>query len=227
MKEVLSNKIISDVGTAEKYVRKEHFNTIKVWWARRPITAMRNLLIKEILRRNNQKEVESNLIYEINPNKIYFKEFAKQYNTNNISVLDVFSGGGSIPFESSRLGFKTFSSELNPVVCLAQEAVFGTSKFKNFYIYLRKEGSNIIDKLEESCGDLYNYNGTKPYGFFWSRTMICPNCHKEMTLGKIKYFSKKKGKNIILNDKNEVVYSDEKEVRQKISLEYLLLFFCI
>jgi putative DNA methylase len=215
MKIQLSNKIISEVGTAEKYVRKEHFNTIKVWWARRPITSMRNLLIKEVLRRNNQDNVEENLVYELNPDKIYFKNFSKDYNTNNLSVLDVFSGGGSIPFESSRLGFKTYSSELNPIACLAQEAVFGTSKFKNYYKTLKKEGLEVIDKIEEACIDMYNYNGIVPYSFFWSRTMVCPQCHNEILLGKIKYFSKKKNRIIIFDKtKNEVVSTNKDIVEQ-------------
>ena len=42
----LNSRIISEIGVKEKYIRKEHFNSIKVWWARRPITAMRNLLIQ-------------------------------------------------------------------------------------------------------------------------------------------------------------------------------------
>ena len=43
-------------------------------------------------------------------------------NTNlsgeNPIVLDVTAGGGSIPFEASRLGFQTIANELNPVACL-------------------------------------------------------------------------------------------------------------
>ena len=32
-------------------------------------------------------------------------------------VLDVTAGGGSIPFEAGRLGFRTIANELNPVAC--------------------------------------------------------------------------------------------------------------
>ena len=212
MKEILTNKLISEVGTAEKYARKEHFNSLKVWWARRPITAMRNLLIKEVLRRNNQSEVESELIRSINPEKIIFKNFSMEYNTSNMNVLDVFSGGGSIPFESSRLGFNTFSSELNPIACLAQEAVFGTYMFKNYYLILRNEGMDVIDSLERECKSMYTYGSEVPYAYFWSRTMLCPSCKKEMPLGRIKYFSKKKNRTIVLNgDKVETLNKDKSE----------------
>ena len=47
-------------------------------------------------------------------------------NTNlsgeNPIVLDVTAGGGSIPFEASRLGFQTIANELNPVACLILRA---------------------------------------------------------------------------------------------------------
>ena len=40
----------------------------------------------------------------------------------NPVVLDVTAGGGSIPFEASRLGLRTIANELNPVACLILRA---------------------------------------------------------------------------------------------------------
>ena len=40
----------------------------------------------------------------------------------NPTVLDVTAGGGSIPFEAGRLGFRTIANELNPVACLILRA---------------------------------------------------------------------------------------------------------
>src|SRR5690606_11370214 len=37
-------------------------------------------------------------------------------------VLDPTAGGGSIPFESARLGLSTFSNDLNPVAALIERA---------------------------------------------------------------------------------------------------------
>jgi adenine-specific DNA methylase len=39
-----------------------------------------------------------------------------------VSVIDTFSGGGSIPLESARMGFVTYANELNPVPCTVLEA---------------------------------------------------------------------------------------------------------
>ena len=40
----------------------------------------------------------------------------------NIVVMDPMAGGGSIPLESARLGFKTLANEYNPVACSVLEA---------------------------------------------------------------------------------------------------------
>jgi len=38
---------------------------------------------------------------------------------DDIAVIDPMSGGGSIPFESARMGFTTFANEYNPVPALS------------------------------------------------------------------------------------------------------------
>ena len=39
-----------------------------------------------------------------------------------IVVMDPMAGGGSIPFESARLGIKTIANEYNPVACTILKA---------------------------------------------------------------------------------------------------------
>lgn len=207
----LNSRIISEIGVKEKYIRKEHFNSIKVWWARRPITAMRNLLIQEIVKRNNKEdEVSWDLISELNPSSLKFKDFSDKFNTKDISVLDVFSGGGSIPFESSRLGCRVYSSELNPIAVLAQKTVFDSLKIKNFSTILKKEGLKIIDDIEEKYSSLYLYDNIVPYVYFWSRTMQCTSCHKTFNLARLRYFSKRKNNTICMNQDD--IVNDNSEI---------------
>jgi adenine-specific DNA methylase len=40
------------------------------------------------------------------------------------AVLDPTAGGGSIPFESARMGFATYANDLNPVAVLIQRATY-------------------------------------------------------------------------------------------------------
>jgi len=39
-----------------------------------------------------------------------------------VMVLDPMAGGGSIPFEATRLGLTTFANDLNPVATLIEKA---------------------------------------------------------------------------------------------------------
>lgn len=192
----LTYKLISQIGVQEKYVRKDHYNTLKVWWARRPITAMRSLLIREVLHRKGDKNkmVNAQLFSEINPSKSNFKSFEQEYKTNEVSVLDVFAGGGSIPFESARLGFKTFSSELNPVASLLQETIFNSIRIENFSEKLRLAGNNIIDRVEARIGKYFTIDDVKPYVIFWSKVAKCKSCGNDLDLRRIEYLSKRKSK---------------------------------
>ncbi len=89
MKIRLTSKIISEIGVKEKYLLKNHYNSLKVWWARRPTTAMRSLLILEMLKRKNQlPEVEANLISDTNPTPKVFKKFAEEC---DVTIENIFS----------------------------------------------------------------------------------------------------------------------------------------
>ena len=208
MLEKLTYKIISEIGVKEKYLRKDHYNTIKVWWARRPITAMRSLLIREILYRNKNTDllVDPRLFSELNPPKSCFDAFRETYKTTKISVLDVFAGGGSIPFESARLGFKTHSSELNPVASLLQETVFNSITIDNYGEKLRKAGYLLIDRVEKRIGNYFSINGITPYVVFWSKVSKCKSCGFDLDLRRLEYLSKRKSKPLRIIEKNSELF---------------------
>ena len=197
MKEQLTYKKISEIGVKEKYIRKNHYNGIKVWWARRPITTMRSLLIKEVLERNNvAHNVDTELFSEINPSNIKYSNFAKQFHTDNYSVLDLFAGGGAIPFESARLGFKTYSSELNPVASLLQKTIFNSQNIIDYHIKLEKSGINVIQRVQARLESHFKIEGLTPYVIFWEKIAKCKNCNSNLSLRRIDYLSKRKNKQV-------------------------------
>lgn len=63
------------------------------------------------------------------------------------SVGDVFSGGGSIPFEAARVGCNAFASDLNPVACML---TWGTTNI----IGAEPERRQIIDAAQQELVDL-------------------------------------------------------------------------
>ena len=52
-----------------------------------------------------------------NPNEQEIAWLNTQMPSPDPTILDVTAGGGSIPFEAGRLGFRTIANELNPVAC--------------------------------------------------------------------------------------------------------------
>ena len=66
---------------------------------------------------------------------------------NKPSVGDVFSGGGSIPFEAARVGCNAFASDLNPVACML---TWGTTNI----IGAGPEKRQIIDAAQKELVDL-------------------------------------------------------------------------
>jgi adenine-specific DNA methylase len=101
-------------------------------------------------------------------------------------VLDPTSGGGSIPFESVRLGLSTYANDLNPVAALILFATidaparFGTALVSEFSC-LSKE---FIRRAEPK------YQGVFPpepanvqvLGYLFARTIVCPYCEGKVPL---------------------------------------------
>lgn len=190
----LTYKLISEIGVKEKYVRKDHYNTIKVWWARRPVAAMRSLLIREVLHRNKESGqlADEQLFSAVNPPAEAFDLFSDKYKTKELSVLDVFAGGGSIPFESARLKFRTFSAELNPVASLLQETIFNSVRIENYPEKLKQAGHRVVDRVEKRIGKYFFIDGVKPHVLFWSKVASCKSCGEDIDLRRIEYLSKRR-----------------------------------
>lgn len=224
MQTELTYKKISEIGVKEKYIRKGHYNTIKVWWARRPITAMRSLLIREILKRqdNHTFLVDAPLFSELNPSQHNYNLFKKKYDTSKVSVLDVFAGGGSIPFESARLGFKTFSSELNPVASLLQETIFNSMSIDEYGEKLRIAGYNVINRAQNKIGKYYNVEENMPYVIFWSKVAKCKVCSSDLDLRRLEYLSKRKKSPVrIVEDGNDLKLVNDFDSDERLKKDFL------
>lgn len=96
-------------------------------------------------------------------------------------VLDPTSGGGSIPFESARLGYTTYANELNPVAWLILKATI------EFPI---RHGDSVRARFEELAERFIVRRDARLQEFFpaepepncvatnwiWARTITCPYC---------------------------------------------------
>ena len=154
-------------------------NQLHVWWARRPLIASRATVAASMLPVDTDREeflsnlgTSSEVVRARNrmdaikaegewsdvsfPNKRAFlhnPEFLTDSGDSAPVVLDLTAGGGSIPFEAGRLGFRTIANELNPVACLILRATcewpqkFGRQLLEDYQEVSQKFLSRVGEKL--------------------------------------------------------------------------------
>ena len=99
----------------------------------------------------------------------------------DISVLDPTAGGGSIPFETLRLGFGAIANDLNPVASLILRATvewpaqYGSALLSEFNAL----ADRFVGERDRRLAPLYP-DETAPEAYLttwlWARTVRCPHC---------------------------------------------------
>ena len=80
------------------------------WWARRPSSVFRSLLIAAATKAPDDPSHAAKLVWDN-----YYANHQKKGAFNNIKVADIFMGGGTTLVEGSRLGMQMSGNDLNPV----------------------------------------------------------------------------------------------------------------
>ena len=108
------------------------------------------------------------------------------WGTRELSVLDPFAGGGSIPFEALRYGFTTIANDLNPVAATILKATLD---------YPARFGPSLADDIKKWGNRWYELVKPRLQPFFsplppdaegaaylWARTVACPTTGKPVPL---------------------------------------------
>lgn len=96
-------------------------------------------------------------------------------------VLDPTAGGGSIPFESVRLGLRTLANDLNPVAALIERATVewpvqhGLAVLREFVALAREWRLRVGKQLEFAFPQLRAPDEIDAT-YLWARTVTCPYC---------------------------------------------------
>jgi len=112
--------------------------------------------------------------------EFWLLEETQKLGIENPTVLDPTAGGGSIPFESLRLGCKTLANDINPVAVLVQKATYewpvqhGRAVLDEF----KRLTSRFLELAEPRFQSVYPPEppGTQVLGYLWARTIRCPYC---------------------------------------------------
>ena len=239
---------INQESSREKSIRQGHPSTLHLWWARRPLAAARAVLWASIVddpsshpekfsteedqikeRKRLFNILESLVEWENSTNSeilnIAKEEIKKCVGDDFPTLMDPFSGGGTIPTEGLRLGLNVKAHDLNPVALMINKAMVeipqkyideqpvnpaanilgratGYKGASGLADDVRYYGEKIRQQAYERIGYLYpKVYDTKtnkeltPVSWIWTRTVKCPNPACGCQMPLIKSFELTKKKN--------------------------------
>lgn len=125
---------------------------------------------------------------------------------NNVKIGDCFAGGGSIPFEASRMGCEAYASDLNPIACLLNWANFNIlsnsdAEINKLYEFMQKVYDEV-DKQILEWGIETNELGERGIVYLYCNETVCPECGYKVPLAPSWTISKKEKTIAILKENN-------------------------
>ena len=147
--------------------------------------------------------------FTFTPGQVERQWFKDNLATPDPLVLDITAGGGSIPFESGRLGLRTHANDLNPVATLILRATcqwpqqFGNDLLEHYDVVRERFQTRVEELLEGAYAeeplppDLVEYNQKYEaeidngeteraqrldQTYLWARSVLCPSCNRIIPL---------------------------------------------
>ncbi|MFX1534675.1 MAG: DUF1156 domain-containing protein [Promethearchaeota archaeon] len=222
---------LEDVGTecAKERIhpRKGSLTTLHVWWSRKPRVAARSIIYSSLIPFDDQllrpaflTELKKICSWEHSDDKKLIETARHQirsiYGNKKPKVLDLFAGGGTIPFEVLRLGCDAYAIELNPVAHIIQLcSLVYPQKHGNKLSNLQNRRKNqspyrlvseikkwayvLLENVRNEIGFLYETASNEvPIAFIWARTIACASCNQEIPLLNNFWLSKKRNAKVAL-----------------------------
>ncbi|NCC04601.1 MAG: DUF1156 domain-containing protein [Proteobacteria bacterium] len=105
---------------------------------------------------------------------------SKRAGLQSTTVLDPTAGGGSIPFESIRMGLNTYANDINPVASIIETATLEYPLHNGQAILkeLDRIGALFVQQVRSQLEWAFpeEQENMRPDGYLWSRTITCPYC---------------------------------------------------
>lgn len=218
-------KAINDACVAEKKIKSGYPANIHMWWARRPLVASRSVVFAqlvddpsahpELFPTDEAIEAERQRLFTLmrklaepsGPTPEVLAQAQDEIRRSvgdNVTVLDPFAGGGSIPIEAQRLGVNVGASDLNPVAVLLNRLILDQARIaigeppvhpESGRLTVARAGAGLSGLAEDVeyygrtlrdmvASELASYyptaqdEGGHSYpviSWIWARTVPCPN----------------------------------------------------
>ncbi|MEM1666517.1 MAG: DUF1156 domain-containing protein [Nitrososphaerota archaeon] len=173
------------------FIRIPKIHNIHTWFARRPAGAARALTLAAVLPKHVEENIYNKIsslvdaerldkvIYIVNPDRDTINSKLKSFigkSAKDVVVCDPMAGGGSIPLEALRLGFRTIAVEYNPVAYLVLRAsVEFPAKYADSGLFEEtlKASKEFVSRAREELGKYY---GEDAENYIFARGVRCPFC---------------------------------------------------
>lgn len=209
---------VSLAGFAERYGRGRTTHTLHVWWARRPHVAMRALVFSALCRERTarcfdlMKSLGSGAADESMLNTA--RRILREQYDGPPRVLDMFGGGGTIPFEALNLGAETYAVDANELSVFIQRCnlIYSQSIQDEKIVELISEsGHRVLENLSAATNPLFptrkkvgsGYPRDTINAYLWTYSLSCRACSFHFYLSKRPWLSKKNGKHLALRVRKE------------------------
>jgi putative DNA methylase len=209
---------IDGASAAEKLIHVGTTSNLHAWWARRPLAACRAVIFASLVddpseylpadeadakRQKLFALMERLVAWEANNDPSVLAEARDEIRASvgdrRITIVDPFSGGGTIPVEALRLGLDTIGIDLNPVAVTISKALVEVPPavsdhqpispaqdglaleavgFEGFKRDLDYYAAHLLNRVRVAVTKLYDgtYSGSiMPVAWLWCRTAQCPN----------------------------------------------------
>ncbi|MGB9846535.1 MAG: DUF1156 domain-containing protein, partial [Desulfotomaculales bacterium] len=192
---------VTDLALREKQIQQSYRPVIAVhkWFARRPGTLFRALLISEFVGGDLRKN--------------YFSS----HNLQGLRIADPFMGGGTPLLEANRLGCDILGFDINPMAYWIVRQEIQQIDLKAY----REAANEISKRLEKEIGLFYrtrcvycNQTEAPVKYFLWVKILKCRVCHREFDLfpGYLLAENSRHPRNVIICRKcGELVETDDRQ----------------
>jgi len=140
----------------------------------------------ENLPKNSWEEINNHLETSASSLQELIKQLGEKRYGHTPIIGDCFSGGGSIPFESARLGADVFASDLNPVASvLTWSALNIASATSDEINQLRQFQQKVYDEVNKQVKEWkieHNEEGHRADAYLYCNESICPECNYRVPL---------------------------------------------
>lgn len=181
---------LSEEAVRERQGRFPPLFWIHIWWARRPLVGMRAVIAAALVNADGvddgRREEFLRAIWLKNPDKPAYNyspraellEKLTGKRPEDMRLLDVFAGGGSIPFEALRLGVgEVVAAEYNPVAYIILKAVleYPLKYGERLARDVERWGKWMLQQLKRELRPYFpEHVHGKPVNYIWVRVYKCP-----------------------------------------------------